>query len=331
MGETVRRILFVDLLGGIGDLVIALPAVHALHRCHPDAELSVLTHAPGDELLRHDPAVAHVVRAERGRERAAVLAELDRWRPDLAVTTTRYDGIADAIEDLVPRSVTNLWRSPPPDEPVGARYLRILAGEGVIHPLDVDLRPALALTDAERAEGERLLGPDEPRPVVLVPSAGMAVKEWPHWRQLATALAGRAFVVGEQPVLDSWRGGPARLLPPLPLRVLAALFAAVGRRGGVVVGPDTGPMRVAAAAGARTVGIFGPTLAARYGLARGPGGPSGVDLQGLPGCPHRRPTAITEQVCWWEAACPLSPLGPACMRDVTPARVLDLLPVPVPR
>jgi ADP-heptose:LPS heptosyltransferase len=320
------RILVVDLLGGIGDLVMALPVVHALHRRHPDAQLRVLTHAPGDVLLRHDPAVAAVARAERGRERAAVLAELDRWHPDLAVTTTRFDGIADAIEALVPQSVTNLWRSPPADEPVSKRYLRILAAEDVIDPRDVDLRPRIVLTDAEHVEGERALGPDDERPVVLVPSAGMAVKEWPHWRELATALAGRAFVVGEPPVLDAWRGGPARLLPPLPLRVLAALFAAVGRRGGVVVGPDTGPMRIAAAVGARTVGIFGPTLAGRYGL-----GLPGVDLQGLPDCPYRRPTAITEQVCWWDARCPLSAAGPACMTDVGAARVLGHLPVAISR
>jgi ADP-heptose:LPS heptosyltransferase len=322
--QSVGRILVVDLLGGIGDLVMALPVVHALHRRHPDAQLRVLTHAPGDALLRHDPAVTAVSCAERGRERAAVLAELDRWRPHLAVTTTRYDGIADAIEALVPQSVTNLWRSPPADEPVSKRYLRILAADDVIDPRDVDLRPRIVLTDAEHAEGDGVLGPDDERPVVLVPSAGMAVKEWPHWRELATALAGRAFVVGEPRVLSDWRGGPARLLPPLPLRLLAAVFAAVGRRGGVVVGPDTGPMRMAAAVGARTVGIFGPTLATRYGL-----GPPGVDLQGLPDCPHRRPTAITEQVCWWEARCPLSSLGPACMTDVAPARVLGLLPTVV--
>jgi ADP-heptose:LPS heptosyltransferase len=76
-------------------------------------------------------------------------------------------------------------------------------------------------------------------------------------------------------------------------------------------------VRVAAAVGARTVGLFGPTVAARYGL-----GPAGVDLQGLPGCPHRRPTAITEQVCWWEAHCPLSAEGPACMADLSPSAVL---------
>jgi ADP-heptose:LPS heptosyltransferase len=306
----VERILVVDLLG-----------VHALARAHPSAQLTVLTHAPGDALLRHDPAVTAVVAARRGGERAAVVTELERRRPDLAVTTTRYDGIAEEIEARVPRSVTNLWRNPPPDEPVTGRYLRILAADGVIDARDVDLPPQIVLTDEEPAAGERMLGrvsDGESAPVVLVPSAGMAVKEWPHWRELAAALAGRALVVGEQRVLDAWRGGPARPLPPLSLRELAAVFAAVGGRGGVVVGPDTGPLRVAAAVGARTVGIFGPTLAARYGVG-------GVDLQGLPGCPHRRPTAITEQVCWWEARCPLSAAGPACMADVPAWQVLALL------
>jgi ADP-heptose:LPS heptosyltransferase len=324
VSEPPRRILVVDLLGGLGDLVMALPVVHALHRRHPRAELRVLTHAPGDALLDHDPAVTTTVRTERGHERAAVLAELDRWRPDLAVTTSRYDGIGEAIEEVVPRSVTNLWRTPPPDEPVTARYLRILADEQVIDPDDVDLAPRIMLTRAERAAGEQVLdaagcGPGQ-QPVLLVPAAGMAVKEWPHWRELATVLSGRAFVVGEPSVLEAWRGGPALLLPPVSLRLLAAVFAAAGRRGGVVVGPDTGPMRVAAAVGARTVGIFGPTLANRYGL-----GPTGADLQGLPDCPHRCPTAITEQVCWWEAQCPISPRGPACMADVAPGRVLDLV------
>ena len=150
--------------------------------------------------------------------------------------------------------------------------------------------------------------PDGGAPVVLVPDAGMAVKRWPHQDRLVAELTRRAV-----PVLVLGRD-----VPPLDLRELAALFAAVGRRGGVVVGADTGPLRVAAAAGARTVGLFGPTVAARYGLDA----PS-TDLQGLPGCPHRRPTAITEQVCWWDAACPLAAGGPACMADLAPAAVLD--------
>lgn len=136
----------------------------------------------------------------------------------------------------------------------------------------------------------------------------MAVKRWParRWAELTASLPG--------PVLSIGAVDGAGQLPPTDLRGLAAQFAAVAEAGGVVVGPDTGPVRLAAAVGARTVALFGPTAAARYGLEEG------TNLQGLPECPHRMPTAITEQVCWWEAACPLAP-EPACLLDLTVDRV----------
>lgn len=302
---TRAQTLVVDLLGGLGDLVMVLPAVHALARRH--GPVRVLTHAPGDVLLATDPAVGGIARAEKGRELDAVLAELDRG-PDLVVSTTDHSGIGAAIRERAPRSVTNLWRNPPPDQPVARRYIEILAAEGLV---DGPYRPpAIHLTDAERA------GADVPgdRPVVLVPGAGMAVKVWPHWASLAALLHRE---LGEPPLVVAGDGRWGRPLRPTDLRGLAAVFAAVADRGGVVVGSDTGPVRVAGAVGARTVGLFGPTLASRYGLD-----PPGLGLQGLPGCPHRRPTAITEQVCWWDAACPLDPRGPACLAAIGPDAVL---------
>jgi hypothetical protein len=326
--DDVAELLVVDLLGGIGDLVMLLPSLRGLARRHPGAAVRVLTHAPGATLLDPDPDVAEVRAVRKGGERTAVVAELERRPPDLVVSTTRYDGIAEEIERRVPRSVTDLWRRPPPDEPVAHRYHRILAAEGLVRGRYAP--PRIHLTAEERSAGRRLLtgliraGGDvdastsdgaRPRsglraaaPVVLVPDAGMAVKRWPHQDRLVAELTRRSV-----PVLVLGRD-----VPSLDLRELAALFAAVGRRAGVVVGADTGPVRVAAAAGARTVGLFGPTVAARYGLD-----PPSVDLQGLPGCPHRRPTAITEQVCWWDAACPLAADGPACMADLAPDAVLD--------
>jgi ADP-heptose:LPS heptosyltransferase len=305
----VADLLVIDLLGGIGDLVMLLPSLRGLARTHPGAAVRVLTHAPGATLLDPDPDVAEVRAVRKGGERAAVVAELERRPPDLVVSTTRYDGIAEEIERRVPRSVTDLWRRPPPDEPVAHRYHRILAAEGLVRGRYAP--PRIHLTAEERSAGRRRLAelvPGSAAPVVLVPDAGMAVKRWPHQDRLVAELTRRAV-----PVLVLGRD-----VPPLDLRALAALFAAVARRGGVVVGADTGPVRVAAAAGARTVGLFGPTVAARYGLD-----PPSVDLQGLPGCPHRRPTAITEQVCWWDAACPLAADGPACMADLAPDAVLD--------
>ena len=208
---------------------------------------------------------------------------------------------------------------------MSARYLRILADEQVIDPDDVDLAPRDRAHRAERAAGEQVLdaagcGPGQ-QPVLLVPAAGMAVKEWPHWRELATALAGRAFVVGEPSVLEAWRGGPALLLPPVSLRLLAAVFAAVGRRGGVVVGPDTGPMRVAAAVGARTVGIFGPTAGRPVRARADRRGPAGPARTARTAARPRSPS----RCAGGRRAARSRRGGPACMADVAPGRVLDLV------
>jgi len=91
----------------------------------------------------------------------------------------------------------------------------------------------------------------------------------------------------------------------------------VGEHGGVVVGGDTGPVRLATAVGARAVALFGPTVAGRYGLDSR----AGTSLQGLPGCEVRRPLAITEQECWWSARCPLTGGDPACLADLSVAAV----------
>ena len=326
MPKAYRDILVVDLLGGLGDLVMVLPVVHALARRNPGAALRVLTHQPGAELLRSDPTVTEVVWPDGqadGAERAAVARELARRRPDLVVSTTRYDGIPELIERSGARRVTDLWRRPPPDEPVGWRYLRILRDEGLVDGTPEQAR--IHLTEPELRRGDRVIAEHlpigAPPPVVLVPSAGMAVKFWPRWPALATALRRRGtpvLVVTEHPA-----AGPdgARRLPPTDLRGVAAYFAAAGRRGGAVIGSDTGPVRVATAVGARAVGLFGPTLAARYGIDP----QAAVNLQGLPGCRHRRPTSITEQICWWSAECPLSARGPACMSDISVDAVLAAL------
>lgn len=330
MADRYAEILLVDLLGGIGDLIMLLPVVHGLARRYPDAQLRVLTHEPGAELLRGDPTVAQVRVPRHGRpgaESEAVAEALAAHPPDLAVTTTRYGGIPELLEASGARCVTDLWRDPPADEPVGRRYLRILHSEGLLERSDLTASPRVRLRPAELAAGEsdvavRVAGASRP-PVVLVPGAGMPVKRWPahRWEKLADRLTDRGHPVlvtpqgGALPQAIATRRAPSSALGG-GLRELAARFAAVGRRGGIVVGGDTGPVRLAAAAGTYTVGLFGPTSAARYGIG------GGIDLQGLPDCPHRRPTAITEQVCWWSGDCPLSRTDPACLADLPIDRVL---------
>ncbi len=315
------RVLVVELLGGFGDLLLALPAVHALARSVPDAAVEVATFDPGGELLARDPLVAavHTTADHRDGAPRAFLADLlDRRGYDLAVTTTTYDGIPDLLRERVPRVVGNLWRSPPPDELVDERFLRLLAADGLVRPDLVGLSPRIALSRGEVAVGAAHL--TGATPVLLLPDAGMPVKRWPGWLDFVRALPDLDVltVLGPGDPAPA-RSTGARVLPPLALRRLAGLAAAVGERGGVVVGGDTGPVRLAAAAGARTVGLFGPTLASRYGQRPADGH---LALQGLPGCDVRRPTAITEQACWWSGTCPLTGGAPACTADISVTSVV---------
>ena len=193
---SVREILFVELLGGLGDVLIPLQAIQALARSYPEARLTVLTFSPGGELLEGDPLIHEVVYAPKPdsthphRAREAVEELLARGGWDLVVSDTSYDGIDDLIRDCgALYTVANLWRSPPPDERVGERYLRILLADGLIVPGAIS-PPRLHLTPEERSVAAARLA-DLSRPLAfLLPDAGMEVKRWPEerWGALGRAL-----------------------------------------------------------------------------------------------------------------------------------------------
>lgn len=327
-----NRIVVVDTMGGLGDLLLAVPLVEALGRSHPGAELTVVTTAPWHVLLERDPRIHEVVPVT-GKEAAdvdaAVRPVLERLRPDLAVTTNRQHGLPALLERTAVRAITNLWRSPPADERVDLRMLRLLAEEGVIDRAFAALPPRIVLDEEERSAGRAALAALTPgRPVLLMPDSGMRVKQWPlpSWTRTVERLRSdgwRPLVVSEvAEQRQALAAAGAVVAPDLGLRELAALCAAVAERGGRAVGGDTGPVRLASASGLPVVGLFGPTVSGRYGY-RGPGA---VDLQGYQGCPVRTPTSITDQECWWTARCPLTEdHAPRCMADIGVERVLEAL------
>jgi lipopolysaccharide heptosyltransferase I len=119
--------------------------------------------------------------------------------------------------------------------------------------------------------------------VLLNPGSGGDHKRWavePFRRlgeELAVRLGARVAVAwgpGEEPLARAIAHGmrPGAIVPP-PTTIddMIALF----RRGMLVVGGDTGPVHVAAVAGIPTLGLYGPTSAAR----NGPYGPRVVTIQ----------------------------------------------------
>ncbi|MGF1515276.1 MAG: glycosyltransferase family 9 protein [Elainellaceae cyanobacterium] len=342
-----HRILFVELLGGIGDTLIALPAIQAVAQrfqgsiaqqfqrntaqrfqrntaaAYPNTHLTVLTFAPGASLLQQHPLIQRVVPVAPEQSRAAVEAIL-REPFDLIVSDTNYEGIDQLIEQAPAQTVTNLWRSPPDNQRVSDRFLALLHQDGVITHAEMNQQPRLYLAEAEVATAKAALGPVLRPLVCLCPEAGTQTKRWPVENFVALgrslqAKYGTSIVVpvGDEPKLAEAIaadiGGGVAVWPRGELRQLAALL----QQADAVVAADTGPARIAAALNVPTVTLFGPAWSERYGQPA-----PHVNLQGYPNCPYRRPQNFTEQECWY-GECPLE--WKTCTAEISPERVLEAI------
>ncbi len=328
---SVREMLFVELLGGLGDALISLQAIQALARSYPKARLTVVTFSPGGELLEGDPLIHEVVQVSkpdsthprRAREAVEEMLAWGSW--DLVVSDTSYDDIDALIRNCgAPHTATNLWRSPPPDERVGERFLRILLADGMIWPEAIS-PPRLYLTPDERSLADERLA-DLPRPLAfLLPDVGMEVKRWPEerWGALGRALGDRYGANIVVPVGSDLEqasrvarlvGERARVWPRGPLRQLAAALSYAN----IAVGADTGPLRIAATLDVPTVMLFGPAWHGRYGQP-----PPHLNLQGYPECPQRIVSDFTQQPCWYSGTCTLEDRPwRTCLEDISVEDVL---------
>lgn len=328
--QSIYKILFIELLGGIGDLIIALPAIQALGRSHPTAQLTVLTFAPQGELLEADPLIHNVRYAARGQARHTVEKILTNENFDLIVSDTNYEGIGEIIHNHQKSpnpaaiAVTNLWRSPPTDERVSDRFLHILSKEGLIHSeFLVQTEPHMILTTVERQTVRQTLG-SAFRPVVfLCPDAGMPIKRWSEanfiqvgrvlqQRHKATIIVPVGSDLTQAERIVQSIGGTAQLWPRGSLRLLAAAIAEAN----LVIAADTAPSHLATALNIPTITLFGPSWHERYGHA-----PPHVNLQGFPDCPERIIRNFTEQPCWYSGHCPFP--WPTCLEDISPQTVAD--------
>lgn len=167
-------------------------------------------------------------------------------------------------------------RSLPEDRHISRKYLRIVSDLFVV-PFDaVDLAPSLAIPrDHLAAAGsllKELLGDAAPR-MALHPGSSWPTKTMSpaFWsgaiRALRRSRPGLGVVISwgseeerrEAQEIRASAGGAVVPLPRLPLMTLAAVY----RECGHVMAPDTGPLHLAAAAGARTVSVFRATAGER--------------------------------------------------------------------
>ena len=139
------------------------------------------------------------------------------------------------------------------------------------------LQPGTALLPRHQASQARIdatlesLGLAQSPIAILNPGAGWGAKQWDPARygELSIALAARGlrsvvnYGPGEQTlarrVVAASQGNAVELLSSI------SELIALARRSQLFVGPDTGPMHLAALLGVKTVALFGPTDPARNG------------------------------------------------------------------
>jgi heptosyltransferase-1 len=277
------RVLVIRL-SALGDVLFALETVASLKAERPDVRVDFLIEDRFADLLAGHPQLERVLVYPRQRK-ATILPSL------LQLRRTRYDAVLDlhgilksALHVVCARATRKLgYTAPGAREKADWFYReRVALPEPLPHRADrgYALLRALGLSGAR---ARPVLAPPDQAPsfwttaerprVVLHPgtSAFAAFKRWPTAKFAALAARlrrrGIAPVVshgpGEADLARAIAGSDGRLLDgrALGLRGLGAVYAQTD----VVVAADTGPLHIAAAAGAAVVALFGPKDPALYG------------------------------------------------------------------
>jgi ADP-heptose:LPS heptosyltransferase len=306
-GEKVGGVHKIAVLrsNGIGDYLFAVPALMALRRTYPDAEITLLGLKWHEQFLSGRPGPVNrviVVPRSRGVGSAPDIVEdqheldgffqrMEKERFDLAIQMHgggRYSN--PFVERLGARLTAGACTEDaiPLDRWVPYHYyqmeiLRFLEIASLVGGEPAVLEPEIQLVERDLVEAAARVPYSDKPLVVLHPGASDARRRWPEakFAAVGNTLAwngAQVIVTGNQAEVDLAEGvvqamsAPAlNLAGKLSLGGLAGLLS----RSKVVISNDSGPLHLARAVGAATVGIYwcgnminaGPVTRARHRTA----------------------------------------------------------------
>jgi ADP-heptose:LPS heptosyltransferase len=275
----------------LGDLLFTLPALYALRAAYPTAEITLLgtpwqarflagRPGPVDRVLVLPPlpGVRYPEPGESGdpadvaRARDAFLATARAQHFDLALQMHGGGRHTNPIVTGVGARLTAGTRAedaPPLDRWIRYVYyqselFRHLEVAGLVGAAPVLFEPRLELTEQDRIEAKRLV-PTDGRPLAaLHPGSSDPRRRWPPDRFAAVgdalaAAGAHVLVTGTEPeralveqVVAAMRWPAQPAVGAVSIGGLAGLL----ERCAVVVANDTGPLHLAEAVGAATVGLY---------------------------------------------------------------------------
>ncbi|MBN9418749.1 MAG: glycosyltransferase family 9 protein [Candidatus Eremiobacteraeota bacterium] len=324
MSRPLRKFLVIHTAGGIGDVLLSTAVVHALHQAYPGSQVDFLCQSRTAAALQDNPEIQELYQWPDRRPHS--LGELWHWAKLLRAK--RYDASLVLWSNTQVAWLTFLAGIPVrvgQDSRLAYSFLythrvRVRSEHGdeethwseilldfvrALGPTPGPPRVRLEISADDRQRAERLLEPlAGSGPLIgFHPFKGPPVPldRWPlpvfaGWLQaLRQQLNARIVVTGspgEKPYADQIvaLAGAEKVLNLAGKTDLATL-AAVTQQVDVFVCPDSGPMHVAAAAGARVVGIY--ALEEDFPQRWAPLTPTARVLRPQPtGCPKgcRKPT-----------------------------------------
>jgi ADP-heptose:LPS heptosyltransferase len=284
----------------LGDAVLLTPALRALRKQFPDAELHLLVPEEIAPILRHLPWFNRVWAMPRRRGSASlgktwpVIRALRRERFDRSVDFAGNDRGAilslligakkrlgwDERGGFLGRRFCYNQRVAPgtTEQHESARMMSLLAAWEVAPG---SLEPEIRSDPALDAAAEKLM-PN--RAIICHLASSQPNRQWPvqHWAEFyrlaaaaglsivfTTAAGAREAALTKElkKLLEQTGKMPVPLI--LPAVPELALFLAVLKRANVFISGDTGPLHFAAGLGVPTIALFGPSSPARWAPASG--------------------------------------------------------------
>lgn len=313
MPDSRQRYLVVRL-SSIGDIVHTLPAVAALGRAHPQAEIHWVVEERFSELLAANPFVSRVIRLDTlgwrknptsGRAMSEIMQGFEALREYSYDAAIDFQGLMkSAIFARLSHSQARVglaWRWL--REPLASLlYTRRVAPENCTHIIEINLSlvgPLGAMAsewefplpdqpadrEAVRAQLERL-GTKEF--IIVNPGGGWKSKRWSpaNYAELIAALAGQIpfeiLVTGspqeENVAREIITGAGVPCAKWFPSTLLH--FIALAREAKLLIGGDTGPLHLAAAVGTPIVALFNAADSRNTPERNGPFNPADIILCG---------------------------------------------------
>jgi lipopolysaccharide heptosyltransferase II len=332
----------------LGDVLLTTPALRRLRDAYPTAAIHALVGPWSAEVLANYPeidlvltlpfpgfsrgdktslrapydlAVASARRLRKIKYSSALIFRPDHW---WGAMVAQWAGIPRRVGYDLPDTRPFLTDAiPHQHEHVvsqNARLVERLVGRAQSEPLTL----SFPVDSHERAWVDGYLeewGVLSQQPIIAIhPGSGTWVKHWGEekWASVADALAAQldaaiVFTGGDHElplahrILGHMRQPACIMVGETRVGSLAALYA----RASLVLGPDSGPLHLAAAVGTPTVSLFGPADPLEFGSWGSP--QKHIMLWSNIGC---RPCRILD---WGGDA----PENHPCVREITVGQVLD--------